>query len=245
MVCICKLRVHAFGPIEDRRIQHVGVVTELDVGWNGPIRPVNSCSGNGCDGVPVDGRASFSRNARPARLLTLAIHRRERTRQLQPRQLPRSCDRREQAILRTAINCSRTTPGRGTSATTRASATLTRSSARRIRLTSTLTTDETDWTSRISSREHSWSSCRGASMVEQLHLPQRPGVSGLHVTVDIERRLERATSDLCEQRSSGVATPAARRALLARYPARQPNFFTWDMRIAKDFNFGERYQVRL
>jgi hypothetical protein len=33
--------------------------------------------------------------------------------------------------------------------------------------------------------------------------------------------------------------------LLPRYPARQPNFFTWDMRLSKDFNFGERYQVRL
>lgn len=33
--------------------------------------------------------------------------------------------------------------------------------------------------------------------------------------------------------------------LLTRYPARQPDFFTWDMRLSKDFNFGERYQVRL
>jgi hypothetical protein len=33
--------------------------------------------------------------------------------------------------------------------------------------------------------------------------------------------------------------------LLARYPARQPNFFTWDMRISKNFNFSERYQIRL
>jgi len=33
--------------------------------------------------------------------------------------------------------------------------------------------------------------------------------------------------------------------LLARYPARQPNFFSWDMRISKDFKFGERYQLRL
>ena len=33
--------------------------------------------------------------------------------------------------------------------------------------------------------------------------------------------------------------------LLPRYPARQPNFFTWDMRLTKDFKFGERYQVRL
>ena len=33
--------------------------------------------------------------------------------------------------------------------------------------------------------------------------------------------------------------------LLPRYPARQPNFFTWDMRLSKDFNFKERYSVRL
>ena len=33
--------------------------------------------------------------------------------------------------------------------------------------------------------------------------------------------------------------------LLARYPARQPNFFSWDMRVSKDFKFGERYQLRL
>jgi hypothetical protein len=33
--------------------------------------------------------------------------------------------------------------------------------------------------------------------------------------------------------------------LLSRYPARQPNFFTWDMRISKNFNFSERYQIRL
>jgi hypothetical protein len=33
--------------------------------------------------------------------------------------------------------------------------------------------------------------------------------------------------------------------LLTRYPARQPDFFTWDMRIAKDFKWGERYQFRL
>lgn len=33
--------------------------------------------------------------------------------------------------------------------------------------------------------------------------------------------------------------------LLPRYPARQPNFFTWDMRLSKDFRLGERYQLRL
>jgi hypothetical protein len=33
--------------------------------------------------------------------------------------------------------------------------------------------------------------------------------------------------------------------LLPRYPARQPNFFTWDMRIANDLKLGERYRVRL
>jgi hypothetical protein len=33
--------------------------------------------------------------------------------------------------------------------------------------------------------------------------------------------------------------------LLSRYPARQPDFFTWDMRVAKDFKWGERYQFRL
>jgi hypothetical protein len=33
--------------------------------------------------------------------------------------------------------------------------------------------------------------------------------------------------------------------LLARYPARQPAFFTWDTRLSKDFHLGERYQFRL
>ena len=33
--------------------------------------------------------------------------------------------------------------------------------------------------------------------------------------------------------------------LMPRYPARQPDFFTWDMRISKNFNFRERYQLRL
>jgi hypothetical protein len=32
--------------------------------------------------------------------------------------------------------------------------------------------------------------------------------------------------------------------LLTRYPARQPDFFTWDMRVSKDFKLGERYSVR-
>jgi carboxypeptidase family protein/TonB-dependent receptor-like protein len=38
---------------------------------------------------------------------------------------------------------------------------------------------------------------------------------------------------------------AGQPALLGRYPARQPGFFTWDMRLAKDFKLGERYQFRL
>lgn len=43
-----------------------------------------------------------------------------------------------------------------------------------------------------------------------------------------------------------VVTPASGSAfLLTRYPARQPSFFTWDMRISKNFNFSERYQIRL
>jgi hypothetical protein len=33
--------------------------------------------------------------------------------------------------------------------------------------------------------------------------------------------------------------------LLPRYPARQPDFFTWDMRLSKDFNFHEGMQIRL
>src|SRR6266436_2644872 len=33
--------------------------------------------------------------------------------------------------------------------------------------------------------------------------------------------------------------------LLTRYPARQPNFFTWDVRVSKDFKLGERYSFRL
>jgi len=32
--------------------------------------------------------------------------------------------------------------------------------------------------------------------------------------------------------------------LLTRYPGRQPDFFTWDMRIAKEIKLGERYQFR-
>jgi Carboxypeptidase regulatory-like domain/TonB dependent receptor len=34
-------------------------------------------------------------------------------------------------------------------------------------------------------------------------------------------------------------------SLLSEYPTRQPNYFAWDMRISKDINFKERYQVRL
>jgi hypothetical protein len=34
-------------------------------------------------------------------------------------------------------------------------------------------------------------------------------------------------------------------SLLPRYPARQPNFFTWDMRLSKDIKLSERYQLRL
>jgi Carboxypeptidase regulatory-like domain/TonB dependent receptor-like, beta-barrel len=33
--------------------------------------------------------------------------------------------------------------------------------------------------------------------------------------------------------------------LLTRYPARQPDFFTWDTRLAKEFKLGERYGLRL
>jgi hypothetical protein len=33
--------------------------------------------------------------------------------------------------------------------------------------------------------------------------------------------------------------------LLPDYPGREPNYFGWDMRISKDFNFSERYQIRL
>ena len=33
--------------------------------------------------------------------------------------------------------------------------------------------------------------------------------------------------------------------LMPDYPGRQPYYANWDMRIAKDFNFGERYQIRL
>jgi hypothetical protein len=36
-----------------------------------------------------------------------------------------------------------------------------------------------------------------------------------------------------------------KQSLLTRYPARQPDFFTWDMRVSKDFRFSERYQLRL
>jgi hypothetical protein len=33
--------------------------------------------------------------------------------------------------------------------------------------------------------------------------------------------------------------------LMPDYPGRQPNYFNWDTRISKDFNIGERYQIRL
>jgi hypothetical protein len=33
--------------------------------------------------------------------------------------------------------------------------------------------------------------------------------------------------------------------LLPDYPGREPDYFGWDMRISKDFNFGEKYQLRL
>jgi hypothetical protein len=33
--------------------------------------------------------------------------------------------------------------------------------------------------------------------------------------------------------------------LLTRYPARQPDFFTWDMRLTKEIKLGERYNFRL
>jgi hypothetical protein len=33
--------------------------------------------------------------------------------------------------------------------------------------------------------------------------------------------------------------------LLPEYPGRQPAFYNWDMRVAKDLNFKERYQLRL
>jgi hypothetical protein len=42
-----------------------------------------------------------------------------------------------------------------------------------------------------------------------------------------------------------VVTLGGKSFLLTRYPARQPSFFTWDMRISKNFNFSERYQIRL
>jgi len=42
-----------------------------------------------------------------------------------------------------------------------------------------------------------------------------------------------------------VVTLGSKSFLLTRYPARQPNFFTWDMRISKNFHFSERYQIRL
>jgi hypothetical protein len=34
-------------------------------------------------------------------------------------------------------------------------------------------------------------------------------------------------------------------SLLTRYPARQPDFFTWDLRLSKNFHLGERYQLLL
>jgi hypothetical protein len=42
-----------------------------------------------------------------------------------------------------------------------------------------------------------------------------------------------------------IANAAGKLALLQDYPDRQPNYFAWDMRIAKDINFKERFQLRL
>ena len=42
-----------------------------------------------------------------------------------------------------------------------------------------------------------------------------------------------------------VLQEGGKQVLLARYPARQPNFFTWDMRLSKDIKLGERYSLRL
>ncbi|HET8923099.1 MAG TPA: carboxypeptidase regulatory-like domain-containing protein [Candidatus Acidoferrum sp.] len=43
----------------------------------------------------------------------------------------------------------------------------------------------------------------------------------------------------------GVQIGSGKPFLMPRYPARQPDFFTWDMRISKDIKLGERYQFRL
>ncbi|HTS12239.1 MAG TPA: carboxypeptidase regulatory-like domain-containing protein [Candidatus Limnocylindrales bacterium] len=42
-----------------------------------------------------------------------------------------------------------------------------------------------------------------------------------------------------------VLDTGGKQSLLTRYPARQPDFFTWDMRLSKDFRLSERYQIRL
>ncbi len=42
-----------------------------------------------------------------------------------------------------------------------------------------------------------------------------------------------------------IAGANGKLALLTDYPSRQPNYFAWDMRIAKDISFKERFQVRL
>jgi Carboxypeptidase regulatory-like domain len=42
-----------------------------------------------------------------------------------------------------------------------------------------------------------------------------------------------------------IANAAGKLGLLQDYPDRQPNYFAWDMRIAKDINFKERFQLRL
>jgi Carboxypeptidase regulatory-like domain/TonB dependent receptor len=42
-----------------------------------------------------------------------------------------------------------------------------------------------------------------------------------------------------------VIDTGGKESLLTRYPARQPDFFTWDMRLSKNFHLGERYQLLL
>jgi hypothetical protein len=38
--------------------------------------------------------------------------------------------------------------------------------------------------------------------------------------------------------------PTVGSALLPRYAERQPGFFTWDVRVGKEFAFGERHRLR-
>jgi hypothetical protein len=76
---------------------------------------------------------------------------------------------------------------------------------------------------------------------QQLHRPQ--GCLTRLLSADIKG--DGVINQFSNNARPAVQIGSGQPYLLPRYPARQPNFFTWDMRLSKDFKFGERYQLRL